>query len=366
MLKRIDNGLEFDTSDSLDSKKHRRVHSINSLLKDQTYNAKPDIHSFRKLARMGSWFFSPWTNEEKNLPNIFDAHNPEECESFKILHPDTGRLKNIDIPYTQNTRPRKDTINHKPSSNELTKRSFLAVADQNRPSLPSSYRKRKSFKTLGEDALNCRRIIIIKQLPKNSSLNGIINRICGGPLERIVFHENREDPSVELYFIFPKDAQAFFDYGNTGLFIYNGSRMVLEWANETNTEDISLIHPKLLTPLSNQITNGARRSLLFVKSVPNKMIQHRRSLYYPDPENNYSKDFNIKLILRDFASLGNVIDVSPIISTKLSFCIHFSDIRSAIAIKRQCETEGTKLHQKYRSWSIHFVKDVTDKPCLQV
>lgn len=373
----------------------KRVHSINSLLKDQIYNSKQDTHSFKRISKLSSWLFNPWNNEEYSSPvktkdssslELNDtASSPllkdddlkyvfkdrgwkvrdklvKDRETFEVKEdkrcPQTNGNREV---YKTRVAPGADTKLVKSYQTQLARHNLAKhnLAPQN-----LTQDRLARFKALSSDVLSAQRIVIIKNLPANSTASGLLTRICGGPLERIVYHENRELASLEIYFIYPKDAQRFFNYGQTGLFIYNGSRMTLEWANETNTEDINLVHPKIHKPLMAQIAYGARRSLLFVKEIQ-KHIHHNNKLHYPDPESNYSKDFDVKLILRDFSSLGNVVDICPIISRKLSFCIHFDDIRTAIAIKKQCEQRGTKLNVKYKDWDIHYGKDITDKPCLQ-
>lgn len=378
MLDNLNNELGYDnTSMAFNFQEElqlpgKRVHSINSLLKDQTYNSRPNYHSFKRLARFSSWFFNPWN---------YNTGGPDVNVNNSSYHDEDNSIILNSIPPTNNFRPSLTKPITKPNKlidqkNSNTSHQVLGqnyqrqrqgFTDSTLTDLDQNLTRnnniiRRSFKDLGKEVSISRRIIILKGLPKTSSINGILNRVCGGPLERIVFHDNRETPSVELYFIFPKDAQRFYSYGHTGLFVYNGSRLLFEWANESNTEDISLVHPKILRSLMAQVYHGATRSLLFSKEIPTKVIFQNSN----DPGTNYSKDFNITIVKRDFSSLGNVIDISPIISTRLSFCIHFSDIRSSIVAKKQCETKGTKFNEKYKKWNIYYGKDITNKPCLQV
>lgn len=328
-----------------------RVHSLNSLLKDQTFNTRYDSLSFRKLSKAGSRFFNPWAqnynfNESDEHTKLVSPSEPATYSSFILEN-----SKRFIHAATRSNKPLNAQDKNQNSSKNIPK------------SVPISL---VLSKTSDNKDLESRRIVILKGFNKGSSLIGILSRVCGGPIERIVFHKNRQDSCMEIYFAFPKHAQEFFQYGQTGLLVFNSQPLFLEWANETNTEDINLVHPPVSKALLTKISNGARRSLIFVKDVPNKGYDNISHLLRINPGSFYSENFNINEVLRDFSGLGNIIDHTPIISRRLSFCIQFDDIRSAISIKNECSTKGTKLNRKYKDWYIYYGKDPADKPCLKV
>lgn len=333
-----------------------RVHSLNSLLKDQTFNSSL---VFRSILRKSSKYSSYWADEV--YTDEKKGSSSEEEDHKEDIRP---KSQYFDHPFKEVAKYAKELILNKAKQ----KPKEIKTLGDSKNLTSSNQDLNKSIltklKSVSKADLEARRIIILKGLPKGSSPGGILTRICGGPLERIVFHENREDFVMELYFAFPKDAQKFFEFGQTGLLLYNSQRLILEWANETNTENISLVHPPVSDSLLNQIFNGARRSLLFVKEIPHKSSRHH--LHYPILEQHYSSEFNIKKVIEDFSDVGNIIDFSPIISRKLAFVLYFDDIRTSITAKKLCESKGSKLNKKYHDWKLYYGKDITDKPCYTV
>ncbi|ODV82439.1 uncharacterized protein CANTADRAFT_34702, partial [Suhomyces tanzawaensis NRRL Y-17324] len=208
------------------------------------------------------------------------------------------------------------------------------------------------------------RTVVLSCIPKGCSLRNVLSQVCGGPLERLAFHDS-ELPSLELVFIFPEDAYKFYSYcNNTGHFVINGVKVKTDWALGSTT-DAKCHQPAISKGLMNEITQlGSRRILIFAQTVPRKVLVSNKKLFYPDPELHFSTCLDIKQIKKEFSHYGEVVYLGPIISRKLSFSVHFSDIRSAIMAKRDCEREGTLMNSKYGQWSIWFARDVTDKPCI--
>ncbi|CAH6722311.1 sporulation-specific protein 2 [[Candida] jaroonii] len=344
-----------------------RVHSLNSLLKDQSFNS---IRGFKGILRKSSKYSNYWNDSSilfsadarDTLVKVEEREESDEEEDKEDIKP-KRKSQYFDIFSKEPTKYSKQSAlktNPKGKSNDVrnlqnSKKFTNSLQDIGKPHLTN-------LKVLSKADLESRRIIILKGLPKGSNPGAVLTRVCGGPLERVVFHENREEFVMELYYAFPKDAHKFFEFGRTGLLLFNNQRLILEWANETNTENINLVHPPVGDSLLNQIFNGARRSLLFVREIPNKSSRHHH-LHYPVPEQHYSREFDIKSVIKDFSLVGNIIDFSPIISRKLAFVLYFDDIRTAITVKKLCETKGSILNKKYRDWKLYYGKDITDKPC---
>lgn len=213
-----------------------------------------------------------------------------------------------------------------------------------------------------------RRAIVIRNIPPNTSAGSILAQVCCGALEKLIFRPHKEHPSLELYFIFPDQAKRFYDFATkTGLFKINGAYIDTQWANKTNTEDMSVSHPPVPKYLIKEIVHGsARRVLVFSKVIPEKAMQNSTTMHYPSPQTHLTKDFDISLIKKDFSQYGEIIEFGAVISRKLCFSIHFADVRSAIIAKREVESEGLLMNSKYFGWSLWYGKDPTDKPCYAV
>ncbi|KAK6465005.1 hypothetical protein DFJ63DRAFT_418 [Scheffersomyces coipomensis] len=270
--------------------------------------------------------------------------------------------KNKDQIRKQNTLRAKSSSN---IGNDITVFNFKKkmksnVGLSNRKSL-------ESFRT--------KRVIVIRNLPSYTSANAILSQIRGGPLERIVFRtgnqstsnskSNTTTNSIELYFVFPDNARRFFHYSNnTGLFLINGIRPTIEWANKTNTEYLDEVHPNLSKNFQQDIVHGGcRRTLIFAKVIETKIPCKNGK---PDAYTHFSHGLDIENIKHDFSLFGEIIDVCAVISRKLCFSLHFTDIRSAINAKRECELEGSDFNRKYSHWIICYGKDITDLPCFVV
>lgn len=329
----------------------KRIHSITSYLNEALYTNDQYTQKNRisGLNILGSRFFRQWNTPPKSLPESF-ADNLSLASTNNLEY--DNRKSGIQDPISF-TRSRESDI---PS---LRKGLFNSLDN-----VKSSHLKKLKAITTKEQEF--RRIVVIKNLPKCFGLNGVLSTIRGGPLERINFHPYRENPMLEIYFMFPNDAKKFFSYGESGLFVFNGVHLSVEWADETNTEDINIFHPQISKTLLNQINTGARRTLIFIRNGPKRSSNIGEvGTRYPDAKLNFS-DFNINKVLYEFSSFGNIVDFTPIISQRLSFGIHFDDIRSAISLKKHCETPGTALYSKYKTWKICYGKDPSEAPCLSV
>lgn len=206
------------------------------------------------------------------------------------------------------------------------------------------------------------RVLVIRNLLSQTGLNSVLSQVHGGPLERVVYHQNR----IELYFVFPEQAKRFFLYGTqTGLFVVNGSALRLEWASSSNAENLDAHHPAVQKNVLQEIVqSGSRRSLIFAQAVEGKPIRNDKKLFYPDPSTHFSLGLDIAKIKQDFSTFGQVQCILPVISRKLCFSLSYADVRLAIIAKRECETSGTFMHGLYGKWTVWYGKDCTDRPCI--
>ncbi len=208
-----------------------------------------------------------------------------------------------------------------------------------------------------------KRVVVVLGIPRSTSVSGLVAQVCGGPLERVNFFKSRG--AAELYFMFPEHARTFLGYATrTNFFCVNGHTLTVEWANRHNTDDLDTFHPPLSTSLKREVVDwGARRCLVFSKTVPSKPSKGVLSLHYPLPKSHYSKDLDIEKVRKHMLVFGEIVEIGPVISRKLCFSVHFADVRSAIVAKKLCEAAGTMLHDAYYGWTLWYGKDPTDLPC---
>lgn len=214
---------------------------------------------------------------------------------------------------------------------------------------------------------NHNRALILKNFSVNTSTDSIISQITCGPLEKLNYRHHPANPTLEIHFVLSEGARKFYNYcTTTGFVVVDGKRLEVEWANESNTEDTtgSMGVPKYLF---NEIVHGsARRVLICLKIVPHKPLNHLSLTDFPNPELHLSKDFDIDLIKHDFSKYGEIVEFGAVISRKLCFSIHFTDIRSAILAKTDLENKDSMMNAKYHDWFFWYGKDPTDKPCYHL
>lgn len=364
--------------------KSSRITSITSMWSDHTYSGKNEKVGIRRLARACTKSLSQWNsgvlNAEDERNDLSTRHSRNSYLSDRsILETDIKKLAHVEKKHEHELeliRLRKLHFERPESKGDSLGKQQRRALGVTKPSLENMannlVRESKSDTKMTTrkllDSYQARRVVVIKDITGMCGAKSVVSQICGGPLERIVFHEHKKDSTIELYFIFPEHAKKFYNYGtSTGLLVLNGGFLSLEWANRTNTHDFEHYHPSVPKYLMNEISfYGARRCLIFSKSVPDKLTRHSYVMHYPSPRTHLSKDLDIEEIKKDFAAFGEIIDIASVISRKLCFCLNFADIRSAIIAKKECELEGSLFNSKYNNWSIWYGKDPTDRPCLTI
>lgn len=275
--------------------------------------------------------------------------------------------KNDRLCLTELDKLRRNTaIEEKRYDNDSLKRRALGTAKPSLenisrnisplPKLRSSLLSRKS-----QDTTWSRRILQVRYEKILCGMNDVLSQVCGGPLEKVVNYDQCSSAVLEIHFVYPSHAHNFYNYTNsTGFFVVNGHKLLVDWVPCPE-------HPVVRKCLMHNIkVCGARRCLVFSKEVPGKPVRRLNSIYYPSPTLNYSPDLCIETIKRDFSDLATLVGISSNISSKLSFSLHFSDIESAIFAKSECEKEGTNLHARYKSWSIQYGKDPSERACMVI
>lgn len=222
-----------------------------------------------------------------------------------------------------------------------------------------------------------RRLVCLSGIPKGSSLAAVVSFVRGGPLERISnfipripdFQEhlkNRSFPDLQLYveFLTHKDACQFLIYVNrTSLLKVTGQSIRAHWAKESTRFKEKPIDPRVENEVKR---HGASRVIILSHHIPGKTpVDRALRQKYPNPVENFSS-FNCNALKVDFGQFGEIVEVLPVISPKVSVSIQFADIRSAILVMNTVTKQNTVLNAKYSLWKVKYARDVTNKPCYSI
>lgn len=208
-----------------------------------------------------------------------------------------------------------------------------------------------------------KRVVVISGLPQKVSVPAVVAGICGGALEKIVYYDKMK-PELEVYFLSPGSAAKFYEYATTsGLFNVNGNRVKVSWAENT---DGSKGHAPIPVYLAEEVEAfHASRVITFSKATKTKTSKVTLSKrIHPKATDHFVKDFNVESIKWDLVQFGGIVEVTPVVSRKLSVSIQFTDIRSAILVMHAMEQKTSMLHSKYSLWTARYGKDPADRPCL--
>lgn len=282
----------------------------------------------------------------------YEARSVSRNDRFYLAELDKFR-KHSDIEekrHGNDSLKRRALITTKPSLQNISRNIYPL------PKQRSSLLSGKS-----QDITWSRRILQVKYEKILCGMNDVLSQVCGGPLEKVVKYDQCTSEVLEIHFIYPSHAHKFYNYTNTtGFFVVNGHKLRVDWVP---CPEHAIVKKSLMHDVK---VYGARRCLIFSKEIPGKPLRRLNSIYYPSPTLNYSPDLCIETIKRNFSDFGALVGITSIISSKLSFSLHFFDIESAIFAKSECEEEGTDLHAKYKSWSIQYGKDPTEKTCMVI
>ncbi|ODQ77796.1 hypothetical protein BABINDRAFT_40687, partial [Babjeviella inositovora NRRL Y-12698] len=217
------------------------------------------------------------------------------------------------------------------------------------------------------------RVVLLSHLPKSTGAKTVLAAVCGGPLERIEMHGTS---TAELYFLKLGDAGNFMEYGSGGMFVINGANVQPSWQEKS----IGIHQPVSMEIDHEMVVNGARRCLILKKlqtaprsrsslSASGNSRYHVTASHSTPNQNTKGtliSEFSVDEALRDFSKYGTIVDISPVISRKLCFALHFADVRSAIAAKQEMELLDSSIGGKYKDWLVWYGKDPTDVPVYKV
>lgn len=207
--------------------------------------------------------------------------------------------------------------------------------------------------------------VVVVYSKRRLELRSVLEQVRGGPLEKVHEKKDRDSHLVEIHFLSPHDAQEFYNYcTKTRFFLVNGSRLWVEW-------DLSYKKrfpmPMLIPPfVLNQINMfGASRCLLITKPMFGKHSKRIGShMFYPQPPRNFLYEhLNFEELRNELEQYGSVVDITPMVSVNVSFCVHFADIRSAILVKKDVEKPGTPANKAFASLTVAYHKDPCDQKC---
>lgn len=209
-----------------------------------------------------------------------------------------------------------------------------------------------------------RRIVSLSGMTPSTSLAAVVGAVCGGALEKVT--HSPETQRVDVHFLRALDADNFVRYATLALFTgVNGTVLRVAWA--PNSRGLKTGHSPVPRYITEEVESyHASRTITLSRSVvktPSKVAAKRR---YPDALENFTATFNVDALRWDFAQFGVIIEVTPMVSSKLSVSVQFADIRSAVLAMHTLRQRGSLMHLKYARWTSKFVRDATQRPCLCV
>lgn len=225
-----------------------------------------------------------------------------------------------------------------------------------------------------------RRAISLSGFEPGTLVSTIMSFVRGGPLEKILDAEStiasrfvrpnayKKSPYLRapifVFFMTPQGANNFMAYAtNNALLTFNGLRIQVAWANDKIllneeldphvAEDAKYYSASRVIVLSHPIN----------KTPPEPLASRKINI---NARENYTRSFSCESLKRDFAQFGQIIDVTPVCSSKLSVCIQFADIRSAMLSMRTLNENNSVMRAKYSLWRARYVRDVTCRPCYPI
>lgn len=344
--------------------------------------------SFRRFAK---YLLS---NDQTGMPSISMNESDSKTD---ISNSNTNIVNKGTVPTpNKNINPRMgNTIYKMMDSNviedfeqlTLLKRGNPLQKNENILNNPTKYNTQGMF-------FNATRVVALTNINIKMSMANLLTQIYGGPLEKIEIHKRDTYQTVTpplifkshrstniptdwsnfdvcLYFHKPEDAQDFYDYSKTGMFLINGAHLDTHWVHyeeEIGDEE------EILDKMENR-NEKARRVLVFKKPVANK--RHRTAYerrHWPDPYSHFTKNFNYDQVSNDFEKYGGLVEVMPVISRKTCFGVQFLDVRTALRVKQIIQENSEDnyrfgdskkidiaLHDKYKDWYVWFGSDPCDK-----
>lgn len=206
--------------------------------------------------------------------------------------------------------------------------------------------------------------VVLGNIPYGTGLKSIINQVHGGPLKELRFVESGipgiNFDKVELNFMTKEDAQAFIKYAESQLFKVNGRHFETIWAPPGSMEDDS--HEDYMLDDGMETHFGSPCRSLILKRYPKRSKFKRTG----SKQDLVLEHFDIKQLKEDFGEFGDIMEITPIVSRKLSVSVYFYDVISAMKAIYSYQDKNSAFHKKYyRSWAMWYGRDVTDKPCIE-
>lgn len=209
-----------------------------------------------------------------------------------------------------------------------------------------------------------RRVVAFSEFCKGMTVPLVLAQISGGTLEKVVYHEKQG--VLEVFFLCQKYADSFMEVAlKSGLFVVNGRSLAVRWSDSVEARNCEL------KPLPNYVIAEvelckASRVVILSKSVLGKKLELGMKRNYPNAKHNFTKNFDIEMIKWDFILFGGIVEVMPVVSSRLSVLLQFTDIRSALLAMHTMKQKDSEIRAKYPDWHLRYGKDPTARPCYRV
>ncbi|QPG73175.1 hypothetical protein FOA43_000481 [Brettanomyces nanus] len=348
------------------------------------------FRSSRKTSRRsGRHFLSEWFSEERRVSGTVVKKEDEFAlkEQLLLSRLIEANLSNTESAQSKNTKTLKQLL-------PPTKALYFQALQNNEAVLNQVLPIANIFANNTELATSW--TLLLTDIPKCTSLATILTQIGGGPLQSVQLLRRIDwnlitglhnwndcidwgETNLRLQFDNHENAMKFYEHSRTGAFVVNGFHIVTQWVpNEFSKRKFNKgiandIEKEVLEYMAEP--EGARRVLVLKRPVPNKKKTAtgvKKQFSYPNPLNNYTESFDVEAVIKDFSHFGKIVEVTPVISRKLSFGIQFFDVISAMAAKHSIEGNfenedelKVEIAKKYSDWYVWYGKDPTDKPILE-
>ncbi|CCH59995.1 hypothetical protein TBLA_0C01820 [Henningerozyma blattae CBS 6284] len=227
-------------------------------------------------------------------------------------------------------------------------------------------------------------VVSITGIPPGTGLGSVLSQMSGGPLRRITLHTQysyilgqERISGIDLKYFKEKDARGFMRLGSSNLFRVNGLHLRPELHGDSDVEaDVDIDKCSIAQKNKNEVTEPeVSRCLLFKRFGINeclpcgedKLMHSTHSNRSGSTEGHNNCCESVCGLKNDFKKYGTILDVTPIVSRKLCFAVHFANVASAIRAMQAFELKGTELNKKYyKRWAMWYGKDLTDKPSIEL
>lgn len=211
------------------------------------------------------------------------------------------------------------------------------------------------------------KVVAIRSFGHTTSVLCILEQVRGGRIEKMICHRGRNS-WLEIRFLSAASASHFANYAtHTGFVVVNGIRPQVTLLLEFSMEKPQLQRSSNSGLMQLVISENASRVLHLSKVIPSK-ASHLVSgnCTYPNPELNFSGDFDAETLKWDLVMFGGIVEIMPLVSRKLAVAVQFSDIRSAMMAVLAMHDTSSAFFKKYSDWEVKYGRDPGDRPMYAI